>query len=97
MISREICETDQSCVASIFKTERHKTDRCSYYTGQLFVSAGKGIWSGASIAFKSAYLTVRLLFSPHEHQTHANINECLLGKQAISLANKRLRAVRKYT
>ena len=61
--------TEQSCVASIFKKDRHKTDRCSYYTGQLFVSAGKGIWNGVSIAFESAYLTARLLFSPHEHQT----------------------------
>ena len=62
----EISVTEQNCVASILKKDRHKTDRSSYYTGQLFVSAGKGIWPGVSIAFKSAYLTVRLRSTKHK-------------------------------
>ena len=33
----------QSCDAPICKQESHIPDRCSYFTGQLFVSARKAI------------------------------------------------------
>ena len=38
-----ISVTERSCAPLISNVESHMSDRCSYYTGYLFVSSRKGI------------------------------------------------------
>ena len=35
----KISVTERSCTAPVFKVESHMLDKCSYYTGGLFVSS----------------------------------------------------------
>ena len=39
----KISVTERSCTAPVFKVESHMLDKCSYYTGGLFVSSAKAI------------------------------------------------------
>ena len=45
VLTRFLAVTEQSCASPIFsKVEKHISDRCSYYTGYIFISAQKAIW-----------------------------------------------------
>ena len=45
-----ISVTDGSCATPISKVESHISDRCSYYTGELLVSAQQSIRYNVKIA-----------------------------------------------
>ena len=63
---------DRSCAARISKVESHISDRCSYYTGELLVSARKVFPYRMNIALIVETLRlIRLLY------THTHTNEQL--------------------
>ena len=71
---------ERSCAARISKVESHISDRCSYYTGELFVSARKVYYILYRMNIALIVETLRLIRLLYTH-THKWTTEIASGKR----------------